>query len=77
MLKLRCQYVAHRFQAVQVTPCTAHQFSNVLNINFEEVLLLNIFPILWLLETILEGCVWVSVLECVCGCATSRSMAFP
>lgn len=40
--------------AVQMTPCIAHLFSNVLNLTFEEVLLLSIFPILWLLETILK-----------------------
>lgn len=45
--------------AVQVTPCIAHQFSNILNFTFEEVLLLSIFPILWPLETVLKKRVYV------------------
>ncbi|EDL07435.1 sterile alpha motif domain containing 10, isoform CRA_a, partial [Mus musculus] len=55
--------------AVQVTLCTAHQFSNVLNLTFEEVMLLNSFPIPWLLvETILKNvCLCLSV--CLCSCA--------
>lgn len=51
----------HRFSAEQVTPCTAHQFSNVLSLTFEEVMHLNSFPIPWLLEAILKN-----VYVCVC-----------
>lgn len=58
MLKLQSQYYTDS-SAVQVTPCIAHQFSNILNLTFEEVLLLSIFPILWLLETILKKRVYI------------------
>lgn len=60
MLKLQRQWWYNTdSSAVQVTPCIAPQFSNILNLTFEEVLLLSIFPILWLLETILKKHVYI------------------
>lgn len=66
----------HRFSAEQVTPYTAHQFSNVLNLTFEEVMHLNSFPIPWLLETILKN-VYVYVSLSVSLCVHVHLCGFP